>query len=108
MATITITRTATCPDSFSKADLHNQIDTATVAISDIVNADLSTSANIADTKLATITTAGKVNTTALTTTSMVAGDILYNNGTNWIRLAVGTAGQYLKVAAGATALEWGA
>ena len=108
MATIAITRTATIPDSYTKADLHDQIDSATVAISDIVNADLATTAAIVDTKLATITTAAKVNTSALVTTSQAAGDILYNNGTNWIRLAVGTAGQYLKVAAGAITLEWGA
>jgi hypothetical protein len=108
MATITLTRGGDLPDSAAKADFHNLVDTATVAASAIVNADISTSAAIADTKLAAITTATKVNTSALTTTSMAAGDILYNNGTNWIRLAVGTAGQYLKVAAGATALEWGA
>jgi hypothetical protein len=108
MAIVTITRTATIPDSYTKADLHNQIDTATITITDIVNADLAASAGIVDTKLATITTAAKVNTSALTTTSQAAGDILYNNGTNWIRLAVGTAGQYLKVAAGAITLEWGA
>lgn len=88
------------------AKLNNIAGTATV--SGIVNADISASAGIVDTKLATIATAGKVNTTALTTTSQAAGDILYSNGTNWIRLAVGTAGQYLKVAAGATTLEWGA
>ena len=108
MATITTTRTEDIPDSYVKANIHNIIDTSTIAISDIVNADINASAGIVDTKLATITTAAKVNTSALVTTSQAAGDILYNNGTNWIRLAVGTAGQYLKVKAGATALEWGA
>lgn len=108
MATITPTRNTTLPDSSQKADFHNLIDTVTLVASAIVNSDIDTSAAIVDTKLATISTAGKVNTTALTTTSMAAGDILYSNGTNWIRLAVGTAGQYLKVAVGATTLEWGA
>ncbi len=106
MATITITRNITLPDSSAKGDFHNLIDTATVAISDIVNADINASAAIADTKLATISTAGKVNTTALTTTSMAAGDILYNNGSGWVRLAIGTAGQTLTVNVGATAPEW--
>ena len=39
--------------------------------------------------------------------SDAAGDVLYHNGTDYIRLAVGTAGQALKVASGATAVEWG-
>lgn len=108
MATITVTRVTTLPDSAEKADFHNLVDTATIAATAIVNADIDAAAAIADSKLATITTAGKVNTSALVTTSQAAGDILYSNGTNWIRLAVGTAGQYLKVAAGATTLEWGA
>jgi hypothetical protein len=34
------------------------------------------------------------------------GDILYFNGTNWIRKARGTASQYLKTNAGATDIEW--
>lgn len=108
MATIVPTRTTTLPDSSQKADFHNLVDATTLAVSAIVNADIDSAAAIVDTKLATISTASKVNTSALITTSQAAGDILYNNGTNWIRLAVGTAGQYLKVAAGATTLEWGA
>lgn len=35
-----------------------------------------------------------------------AGDILYFNGTAWVKLAKGTAGQVLKMNAGATAPEW--
>jgi hypothetical protein len=37
-----------------------------------------------------------------------AGDIIYRNGTVPTRLAIGTAGQILKVNSGATAPEWGA
>jgi parallel beta-helix repeat protein len=36
----------------------------------------------------------------------VAGDVMYHNGTNWVRLAKGTANQRLKMNAGATAPEW--
>jgi hypothetical protein len=36
----------------------------------------------------------------------VAGDILYHNGTNWVRLAKGTAGQVLTMNGGATAPVW--
>lgn len=35
-----------------------------------------------------------------------AGDILYHNGTRFVRLAKGTAGQVLTMNAGATAPEW--
>lgn len=38
--------------------------------------------------------------------SCAAGDIMYHNGTSWVRLAKGTAGQKLKINAGATAPEW--
>lgn len=34
------------------------------------------------------------------------GDILYFNGTNWVRLPKGSAGQTLKINSGATAPEW--
>jgi hypothetical protein len=102
----TITQTETFTTTVTAAKLNNIAGTATV--SDIVNADCSTSMGLVDTKLATIATAGKVNTSALVTTSQAAGDILYGNGTGYVRLAVGTAGQYLKVKAGATELEWGA
>ena len=36
------------------------------------------------------------------------GDVLYYNGTDYVRLAKGTAGQALKMNSGATAPEWGA
>jgi hypothetical protein len=35
-----------------------------------------------------------------------AGDLIYNNGTDNVRLGIGTAGQTLRVNAGATAPEW--
>lgn len=40
--------------------------------------------------------------------SYVAGDMLYHNGTNLVRLPIGTATQVLTVNAGATAPEWSA
>lgn len=57
---------------------------------------------------------GDVNITAgnvaevqdLTIANEAQGDILYFNGTNWIRLAKGTAGQVLTMNVGATAPEW--
>ncbi len=38
--------------------------------------------------------------------SQATGDLAYFNGTNWIRVAIGTASQRLSVNAGATAPEW--
>jgi len=41
-----------------------------------------------------------------TITGQSAGDICYFNGTDWVRLAKGTAGQVLTMNAGATAPVW--
>jgi hypothetical protein len=106
MADITITRVGDLPDNPEKTDFHNLVDNATATIADIVNADIASNAGIVDTKLATIVTAGKVNIAALIATSQGTGDITYFNGTSWVRLALGTAGQVLTVNAGATAPEW--
>jgi hypothetical protein len=102
MATVTVT--TSLPDSADKSDFYGIINNATVT--EIVNADISASAGIVDTKLATISTANKVNITALTATNQVDGDVIYFNGTAWTRLGIGTAGQTLKVNGGATAPVW--
>jgi len=52
VATVTITRGKTLPDSGVKADLHDLIDLASGSISNIVNADISSSAAIAGSKIA--------------------------------------------------------
>lgn len=106
MATTTITRNSTLPDNAAKADFTNLVDTATVAVTEIVNADINSGAAIVDTKLATISTPGKANISALVATSQSTGDIPYFNGTSWVRLPVGTAGQTLTVNGGATAPIW--
>lgn len=92
MANITITRGTTLPDSSAKSDFHGLVDNASVAISGIENADISNSAGIVDSKLATISTSQKVNTSALVTTSQAQGDILYaSSSTAWTRLGASTA-----------------
>lgn len=98
MALTSITRGTNLPNTASKADVHGLVDNAVISVKDIANADIKSDAAIADTKLATIATAGKVNSSALTTTSKAAGDFLYSTGTGWARLPVGTAGQKLRVA----------
>lgn len=55
---------------------------------------------------ASLASNGAVTVSDLTITGETAGDILYFNGTNWVRLPIGTAGQVLTVNAGATAPEW--
>lgn len=51
----------------------------------------------------TISNAGALSVSDLTITSQAAGDVLYCNGTNWVRLAK-DAGKYLK--SGASAVSW--
>ena len=50
----------------------------------------------------------EVNGTHIALGSDAAGDVMYYNGTNYVRLAAGTAGQVLTVNSGATAPEWSA
>lgn len=62
----------------------------------IHNANINASAAIADTKLAQLTTAQKVNTSALVTTSGAIGDILYaDTATSYTRRATGGATSFL-------------
>jgi microcystin-dependent protein len=64
MATLTKGKTFTNGELVTPANLHQMVDSATVA--NIVNADISANAAIADTKLATISTANKVSQSAVT------------------------------------------
>lgn len=104
MADVSRGLTFAATETVTADKLHQIVDDATV--SGIVDADVAAGAAIEDTKLADISTAGKVNTTALTTTSQAAGDILYNNGSGYVRLAKGTALQQLRTNAATTAPEW--
>ena len=54
----------------------------------------------------TTTNAGVVSVSDLTITSEAQGDVLYNNGTNWVRLAPGTSGQFLKTQGAAANPVW--
>jgi hypothetical protein len=72
MATITKGKTFTNGELVTPATIHQLVDAAT--ISGIVNSDISTSAAIADTKLAQITTAGKVLPAAVLGTAVITTD----------------------------------
>ncbi len=52
--------------------------------------------------------ANAVDGTHIALGSDAAGDVMYYNGTNYVRLAKGTAGQVLTINSGATAPEWAA
>jgi hypothetical protein len=49
-----------------------------------------------------------IDGTHLALSGQQSGDVMYYNGTDWVRLAKGTAGQVLTVNSGATAPEWAA
>jgi hypothetical protein len=66
----------------------------------IDNSNIKSGAAIADTKLDTISTAGKVNLTALVVTNQQPGDIFYYTGSAWARLGTGAAGTTLTMASG--------
>ena len=74
----------------------------TVADASITSAKIGTGVIVAQ-SLAT----NAVNGTHIALGSDAAGDVMYYNGTDYVRLAKGTAGQVLKVNSGATAPEWG-
>jgi hypothetical protein len=67
MATVTKGRTFSSGEVVTPSKLNTLVDSATVT--GIVNADVSATAAIADSKLATISTAGKVSNSATTATS---------------------------------------
>ena len=100
----TITHGGTLPDSAGKADFYAIIDNGTITA--IGKDDIAGAAGIEDSKLATITTAGKVNTSALTTTSAAQGDVFFYDGSNWVRLGAGTAGDILKSGGAAADVTW--
>ena len=68
-----------------------------------------TTAKLADGAVTTIKIdANAVDGTKIALGSDAAGDVMYYNGTNYIRLAKGTATQVLTMNSGATAPEWAA
>jgi hypothetical protein len=85
-----------------------EFDAVGTSCNNIVNAQIASGAAIADSKLAAITTAGKVLNSALAFTDQAQGDIAYFNGTQWVRLAAGTSGQFLKTQGASANPDWGA
>lgn len=74
MATITKGITFGSTEQVTATKLHNLVDLGTVT--EIVNADISSSAAIADTKFAQITTANKISSSAITDIICYDGDLV--------------------------------
>lgn len=89
-------------ETLTDADLEGQFDLVITYINDMMD---STNGHKHD---ATTAEGPKILVSNLNLTSGAAGDILYHNGTNLLRLAIGTALQVLRTNAGATAPEWAA
>lgn len=82
-------------------------DSIDITADSLVNADINSAAAIAFSKLASstdISSAGKV--TDLTITSEAQGTILFFDGTNWVRLAVGNSGEYLQTQGASSDPQW--
>jgi hypothetical protein len=106
MGTVTKTYTFAAGNKILSAEVNSDFDTLYNLVNgNIDNDNIKANAGIVDTKLAQISTASKVDTDALTTTSGAVGDILYHNGTKWTRLAAGT-DKYILGANGAAAPAW--
>lgn len=131
MALISKTYTFTAGSTIVASEHNTNLDILYNEINgNIDNANIKASAGIVDTKLAQITTAGKVSGAALTSlsstpsgagllpaanqspatnlalTSEAQGDIPYRNATIWASLAAGTSGQVLKTNGAAANPSW--
>lgn len=84
MATVATGYSFGATELVTSLKLNQAVNSATVTT--IANADVSATAAI--------------NITKIAVTSQAAGDILYCNGTNWVRLEKGTDGQVLTLASG--------
>jgi hypothetical protein len=124
----TITNTAinsSAAIAYSKLNLLNSVvnadinSSAAIAYSklnltgNIVNADISSSAAIVGSKL-DLTSPGAIGSTAANTGSFTTlkvgtthqGDVLYDNGTSFVRLTPGTNGQYLQTQGASANPQW--
>jgi len=107
MATITKDNTFSAGATIVASEHNDNFDTIFNDYNtNITNVNISASAAIVDTKLAQLTTASKVNLSALVISSQVAGDIIYASSASALtRLAGGVSGQVLQTA-GTAAPSW--
>lgn len=98
-----LTHQSILPDESSKDDVYAMVDESSVG--GVVNSDISPT-SIDDIKLATIKKAGKVDFSALIIANQAKGDILYNSGSSFVRLPIGSTGQKLKCGATVDNMEY--
>lgn len=102
-----------------RADLEADIIDGTKIADDVVDSEHYVAASIdnehladnavADAEIAAHTTTKiTVPATLFTVASQAQGDIIFHNGTNWVRLAAGTSGQFLKTQGAAANPVWAA
>ena len=86
----------------------NAATTSVVGAVQLSDSTSTTSSVLASTPTATKSAYDLADAAIAKSVVTTAGDIIYRNATVPVRLGIGTAGQVLKVNAGATAPEWGA
>ena len=91
MATLGKGQTFGATEEVTNTKLHALVDSGTV--SGIVNADLSGTAAISNANLALLS-------------GGTQGDVVYYNGSDWVKLGVGTSGQFLKTQGAAANPVW--
>jgi hypothetical protein len=107
MALITKPFTFSTGQVIVAAEHNSNFDTLYNAINgNLDNANIAPAAGIVDTKLANITTASKVNFSALTASGEAQGAVAYYNGTAWVVLAPGTSGQQLQTQGAGANVIW--
>lgn len=107
MSTITKNNTFSAGATIVAAEHNSNFDTIYNDYNGSINNDnIASNAAIVDTKLAQLTSASKVNLSALVISSQAAGDIIYaSSATALTRLAAGSSGQHLQ-SAGTAAPTW--
>lgn len=82
--------------------------TITVDLAATVTTNANLTGDVTSSGNATTIADNSVDGTDIAIGSDAQGDVMYYDGTNWVRLAKGAAGQVLEMNAGATAPEWDA
>lgn len=108
MATISKPYTFSAGATIVAAEHNSNLDTIYNEFNGLISdANISATAAIQDTKLAQISTAQKVLVGALGAASQATGDLIYYNGSSWVRLGIGSSNQALLTVGGIPAWTTG-
>ena len=96
-----------CKADLSNADIINKIGITELNVSDGTNGQVLSTNGSGSLVFSDITVStNSVNGTMIALGSDAQGDMMFYNGTDWVRLPKGSAGQVLEMNSGATAPEW--